>query len=348
MKIFDYSFLRKDTISSNLLNLTNFIHEMKNEALSKRTLNPDLFTKLVKIAIVQSVKGSNAIEGIVTSDKRINEIVNEKTEPLNHDEQEIAGYRDALNLIHDDYARLAFSEKDILDLHNVLLSPSGSSWRGRYKDRDNVILEIDNSGRRQVRFKPLNAEATPEAMRQMIYAYMDARNNANINPLLLIPCVILDFLCIHPFNDGNGRMARLLSLLLLYQNGYDVGKYVSFEQQINEHKDAYYEALKLSSKDWEIGNNDYLYFINNFIQTLYDCYTALEIRMATIEVRKIKKEERIKRVVLASIVPLSKQEIWKIIPDISVSTIERVLSGMVKERLIVKYGSFKNAKYKRK
>jgi len=143
-------------------------------------------------------------------------------------------------------------------------------------------------------------------------------------------------------------MARLLSLLLLYQNGYDVGKYVSFEQQINEHKDAYYEALKLSSKDWEIGNNDYLYFINNFIQTLYDCYTALEIRMATIEVRKIKKEERIKRVVLASIVPLSKQEIWKIIPDISVSTIERVLSGMVKERLIVKYGSFKNAKYKRK
>lgn len=335
-------------ISSRLLNLTSNIHEIKNEEQSKKALNPDLFSNLVKIAIVQSVKGSNAIEGIVTTDKRIREIVNENTEPLNHNEQEIVGYRDALKLIHNDYSRISFVEKDILDLHNLLLSQSGTPWRGSYKDRDNVILEIDVFGNRQIRFKPMSAELTPLAMQQLTYAYGEARNDSEINSLLLIPCVVLDFLCIHPFNDGNGRMSRLLSLLLMYQTGYDVGKYVSFEQQINQHKNLYYEALKLSSKDWESGRNDYSYFVENFIQTLYNCYVALEKRMATIEVKKVKKEERIRRVVLDSLVPLSKQDIFRIVPDISISTIERVLAIMVQEGTIVKYGSFKDAKYRRK
>lgn len=347
MRKFDYTFLKKETISSSFLSLSNLIHETKREAQSKQTLNPRLFTQLLSIAKVQSVKGSNAIEGIVTSDKRIAAIVNDQLEPINHDEQEIAGYRDALNLIFNEFKTISFSEKDILGLHSILLSKTGTTWRGQYKDKDNVILEIDRLGNRLVRFKPTSAFETPQAMQQLIYAYVAARQDSLINPLLLIPCVILDFLCIHPFNDGNGRISRLLSLLLMFQHGYDVGKYISFEQQINEHKASYYEALKLSSQGWEKGQNDYAYFIKNFIQTLYDCYVELEKSMATVQTKKLSKEERIRRVILESMIPLSKKDIWSMIPDVSMTMIELVLSNLLKEKLILKYGSFKDAKYKR-
>lgn len=348
MRKFDYSFLKNDNLSSELLNLTNYIHEIKKEEDEKKTLNPKLFNELITIAKVQSVKGSNAIEGIVTTDKRIKALMEQKTEPLNHNEKEIAGYRDALDLVHANYQRLSFDEKDILNLHNIMLAQSGSPFSGHYKTEDNAIIEIDQNGNRKLRFKPMSAEETPEAMNQLILAYMDARQDSNINQLILIPCVILDFLCIHPFDDGNGRMSRLLSLLLMYKSNYDVGKYISFEQQINLNKGSYYEALRLSSLHWEECKNDYSYFIKNFIITLYKCYSELEKRLATIGIKKIMKEERIKMVLLNSLLPMSKQEILDIVPDISGSTVERVLADMLKDGQIEKYGSFKDAKYKRK
>jgi len=274
--------------------------------------------------------------------------VDQKTEPLNHNEKEIAGYRDALDLVHTNYQRLSFKEEDILNLHDVTLAQSGSPFRGLYKTEDNAIIEIGHYGNRRLRFKPLSADETPKAMNQLVLAYMDARQDSNINQLLLIPCVILDFLCIHPFEDGNGRMSRLLSLLLMYKNNYDVGKYISFEQQINLNKDSYYEALRLSSSSWDEGENNYSYFIKNFLITLHRCYLELEKRLATVGIKKIKKEERIKMVLLNSLLPLSKQEILEIVPDISGSTVERALSSLLKENQIEKYGSFKDAKYKRK
>lgn len=348
MRKFDYSFLKNDNLPSELLNITNYIHEVKKEEDEKKTLNSELFNKLNAIAKVQSVKGSNAIEGIVTTDKRIKALMEQKTEPSNHNEKEIAGYRDALNLVHTNYQSLFFDEKDILSLHNIMLAQSGSPFRGHYKTEDNAIIEIDQNGNRKLRFKPMNAEETPEAMNQLVLAYMDARQDSNINPLVLIPCVILDFLCIHPFDDGNGRMSRLLSLLLMYKSNYDVGKYISFEQQINLNKRSYYEALRLSSLSWEEGNNNYSHFIKNFITPLYNCYLELEKRLATVGLKKIKKEERIKMVLLNSLLPMSKQEIIDIVPDISGSTIERVLASMLKDGQIEKYGSFKDARYKRK
>lgn len=348
MRKFDYSFLKNDNLPSELLNITNYIHEVKKEEDEKKTLNSELFNKLNAIAKVQSVKGSNAIEGIVTTDKRIKALMEQKTEPSNHNEKEIAGYRDALNIVHTNYQSLSFDEEDILSLHNIMLAQSGSLFRGHYKTEDNAIIEIDQNGNRKLRFKPMNAEETPDAMNQLVLAYMDARQDSNINPLVLIPCVILDFLCIHPFDDGNGRMSRLLSLLLMYKSNYDVGKYISFEQQINLNKKSYYEALRLSSLSWEEGNNNYSHFIKNFITTLYNCYLELEKRLATVGLKKNKKEERIKMVLLNSLLPMSKQEILDIVPDISGSTIERVLANMLKDGQIEKYGSFKDARYKRK
>ena len=250
MHRFDYTFLDNGLLPAKLVNLTSAISSLKTMAGVRKESFAKVFTELEAVARVQSVKSSNAIEGIVTSDERIAAIVNQNSAPLNHDEAEIAGYRDALNAIHTDHAHMDFQQRDILRLHSMLMSIAGYEYGGQYETDDNVILEIDSEGNRRVRFRPTPAEETAQAMEQLELAYLAARDDANINQLLLIPCVILDFLCIHPFRDGNGRMSRLLSLLLLYKNGYDAGKYVSFEEQINNYKAFYYDALKQSSDGW--------------------------------------------------------------------------------------------------
>jgi len=345
MKKFDYLFLRKSLLSANLLSVTNTLSELKVLENARKSDFSKIFTKLESIAKVQSVKNSNAIEGIITSDKRINEIVNKSSAPLDHNEQEIAGYRDALNIIHDNYANIQIIESDILNLHSTLLSYTNYAGRGKYKETDNLILEIDKDGNRNVRFAPTPATETKQAMRQMILAFSDAQNDAAIPSLLLIPCFILDFTCIHPFSDGNGRISRLLSLLLLYKAGFDAGKYISFEEQINKNKNAYYNALRKSSQNWHNNSNDYMPFIENFIFTLFLCYKELDKRFALVAEKRISKRERIEKTVLNSLLPMDKKEINYILPDISVSTIELVLSQMLKQNKIKKIGSFKNAKY---
>ena len=223
MRKFDYSFLNNGMLPANLVNLTANIAELKTMAGVRKEEYTQIFTELEAVARVQSIKSSNAIEGIVTSDERIAAIVNQNSAPLNHNEAEIAGYRDALNEIHLGYAHIDFRQSDILRLHEMMMSFAGYEYGGQYKTDDNVILEIDADGNRRVRFRPIPASATPKAMEQLELAYLDARSDANINQLLLIPCVILDFLCIHPFRDGNGRMSRLLSLLLLYKTALTPG-----------------------------------------------------------------------------------------------------------------------------
>lgn len=290
-------------------------------------------------------KSSNAIEGIVTSDQRIVEIVNRSSAPMNHNEAEIAGYRDALNTVHTSYEHLDFRQRDILGLHNVLMSAAGYEYGGQYKTNDNVILEVDADGNRRVRFRPTPAEETTEAMEQLELAYLDAKNNANINQLLLIPCVILDFLCIHPFRDGNGRMSRLLSLLLLYKNGFDAGKYISFEEQINKYKAYYYDALKQSPTGWDTNENDYFPFIQNFLSTLYMCYKELDQRFAVLHGKKVTKKARIEATLMGSLTPMSKAEICAIHPDVSPTTVEAVLGEMVKDGRIKRIGAARGTRY---
>lgn len=345
MRKFDYSFLDNGLLPANLINLTSIIYSLKTGAEIRKDEYEKIFTELEKIAKVQSVKSSNAIEGIITSDERIKQIVNQSSEPLNHNEQEIAGYRDALNQIHLHYRDIDFSENTILKLHETMMSYGGYEYGGRYKIDDNLIIEEDKDGNRKVRFKPISAKDTPKAMEQLVLAYIDASNNSNINQLLLIPCVILDFLCIHPFKDGNGRMSRLLSLLLLYKNGFDAGKYVSFEEQINNNKGYYYETLKQSSTSWDANENTYIPFIQNFLSTLYMCYKELDKRFNVVNSNKITKRARVEATVLNSLTPISKTEICSVLPDVSPTTVEAVLGAMVRDGRIQIIGNGRNTKY---
>ena len=345
MKKFDYSFLDNGLLPTDFINITAAIYSLKAGANFRKNEFEKIFTELEKVAVVQSVRSSNAIEGIITSDERIEEIVNQNSKPLNHNEKEIAGYRDALNEIHLHYKEIEFSESTILKLHEIMMSYTGVEDAGKYKINQNYIIEEDKQGNRKMRFKPLDAKETPQAMEQLILAYQDACSNSNINQLLLIPCVILDFLCIHPFRDGNGRMSRLLTLLLLYKNDFDVCKYVSFEEQINNNKGYYYESLRLSSIDWLENKHNYIPFIENFLSTLYLCYKELDKRFSVVNSNKITKKSRIESIVLNNLTPISKSEICKILPDVSATTIEAVLGSMVKDGTIVTVGNGRNTKY---
>ena len=345
MRRFDYGFLEKERLPSSLLNVTNGICSLRTAAGFRKEEFRTVFTELEKVAKVQSVKSSNAIEGIVTSDKRIAEIVNQSSAPKNHSEAEIAGYRDALNLIHSDFERLDFHEKDVLLLHETMMTPCGDDLAGRYKLTDNVIVETDRNGNRRVRFRPVPAHETKQAMEQLELAYLDACSNANVNRLLLIPCVILDYLCIHPFRDGNGRMSRLLSLLLLYKNGFDAGKYISFEEQINKYKGLYYDALQRSSSGWDTNQNDYFPFMQHFLSILYTCYKELDKRFALLHGKRVTKGSRIEATVLGSLIPISKAEICALHPDVSPSTVEAVLGKMVRNGQIKMIGNAKGSRY---
>lgn len=345
MRKFDYSFLDNGLLPANLINITSSIYTLKSASATRKSENIKVFTELESIAKVQSVKSSNAIEGIVTSDERIAEIVNQSSAPLNHNEAEIAGYRDALNKIHTDYNSISFSVRNILGLHEIMMTLSGDELAGKYKQNDNVIIEVDADGFRKVRFRPTPAAETAEAMEQLELAYLDACSNSNINQLLLIPCVILDFLCVHPFRDGNGRMSRLLSLLLLYKNGFDAGKYISFEEQINNYKDLYYDALQKSSLNWETNNNDYFPFVQNFLSALYMCYKELDKRFAIVNGKKVTKTARVEATVLGSLIPISKSEICSIHPDISPTTVESVLGKMVRSGRIKRIGASRSSRY---
>ncbi len=348
MHKFDYSFLKNDLLPAKLINLTSGISSLKTMAGVRLEEHKKIFTELEKIAKIQSVKSSNAIEGIITSDERIKAIVQGNSEPKNHSEAEIMGYKEALDLVHTGYEHIDVTTDNILALHRVMMSPSAAPDAGEYKTNDNIIVEVDNEGNRRVRFRPTPAAETAKAMEQLEFAYLEARGDSEINGLLLIPCVILDFLCIHPFRDGNGRLSRLLSLLLLYKNGFDAGKYISFEEQINKYKVFYYEALQNSSTDWDKNENDYFPFVENFLSTLYMCYKELDMRFATVQSNRVSKKERVEATVLGSLIPLSKAEICNILPDVSPTTVEAVLGNMVNAEKIIKLGQGRSTKYIRK
>lgn len=345
MHIFDYSFLKNRTISPKVLNMSNSVYSLMTMSFVRKQDYSAVFSSLESVAKIQSVKSSNAIEGIVTSDDRIRDIINGNTTPRNHDEMEIVGYRDVLNDIHSNYANINFCENDILKMHKALLFASDGDFAGVYKQFDNAIIEVDQNGNRRIRFAPTSASETAQAMQQLTLAYLQASCDSEISQLLLIPCVILDFLCIHPFRDGNGRMSRLLSLLLLYKNGFDVGKYVSFEEQINKYKNSYYESLRESSLGWHENQNDYYPFIENFLSMLYICYKELDKRFAVVNSNKINKTKRIEATIKNSLTPISKADICQILPDVSPSTVESVLGKMMRDGTISKIGSARNTRY---
>lgn len=343
MHRYDYTFL-KESIPGNIVGLTNIITDLKTKEEFRRLQYEDTFEILRKKAIIESVKGSNAIEGIVTTDARIKDIV-DGSKPVTHDEMEISGYKDALNLIHSDHENLDMDEDSVLSFHRMMIEQSNPREAGKYKTTNNFIMEIGPDGSRQVRFKPVSAKKVKSDMGQMLLAFYEARQDSEISPLLLIPCVILDFLCIHPFMDGNGRVSRLLTVLLLYLSGYDIVRYISYEGQVNKYKESYYGALRSSSINWHENENDYIPFIVNFLQILYRCFRDLDETFTDISLKKAKKSERVESILMGAIVPVSKQDIVAKVPDISVKTVELVLSKMLKENKVKKIGSYKDARY---
>ena len=345
MRTFNYSFLENEPLPASVASYMMAIERNKTLSDTFKVSHPKVFDNLTKIAKIQSVKASNAIEGIVTTDKRIESIINKETEPLNHNEMEIAGYRDALEVIHRDYAIMDIDERQLLLLHEILLSHTQNPSRGRWKQNNNLIIERDGQGNRRVRFVPVTAIDTPKAMEQMILSFLEARSNSNINHLLLIPCFILDFLCIHPFEDGTGRLSRLLTLLLLYKSGYDVGKYVSIENIINKNKGSYYQKLYESSSLWAENKNSYWPFIQHFLLVLSLAYNELSDRYNIIKDKKLSKSERVEETIKRTLGKISKEEIHHFWPDIALNTIEMELSRLLKEGLIEKVGETKSASY---
>ena len=323
MHVFEYSFLKK-SVPGNIVGLTDIISDLRSKEEFRKFQYSETFEVLRKNAIVESVKGSNAIEGIVTTDSRIKDIV-EGSKPLTHDEMEISGYKDALNLIHTEHENLDIEKETILSFHRILLEQANPREAGKYKTGNNLNTDME----------------------QLLLAYYEARQDSDISPLLLIPCFILDFLCIHPFMDGNGRISRLLTILLLYLSGYDIVRYISYEGQINKYKESYYEALKKSSERWHENENDYVPFIVNFLQVLYKCFKELDESFTDISLKKAKKSERVESILMGAIVPVSKQDIINKLPDISVKTVELVLGRMLKDKKIKKIGTFKDARYMR-
>lgn len=341
-----YNYLDKwnALLTPKTISLLTSIHEYKGEQNLFIETNADKLTELLDIARIQSTEASNRIEGIYTGDDRLKKIVMDKTMPRNRDEEEIAGYRDVLNTIHENHEYIPIKPNYILQLHGDLFKYTGSKNGGKYKSVDNVIAEIDGSGKEKIRFKPVQAWETAESMNQLCEAYNNALNK-EVNPLLLMPMFILDFLCIHPFNDGNGRMSRLLTLLLLYKSGYHVGKYISIEKIIETSKDSYYDALLQSSFDWHEESNDYIPFVEYYLGIVIAAYRDFSIRVQVLMESKISKPERVREIIKQHIGKITKAEIQEKCPDISGVTIQRALTDLVNQKDIIKIGGGRYTSY---
>ncbi|WP_288862421.1 Fic family protein [uncultured Sneathia sp.] len=344
MRKFNYLNLMELSLPINIYNTIAKIHEYKGKQELYVENYPDILEKMIDVAKIQSTKSSNAIEGIYTNDTRLKELVNKKAEPKNRNEEEITGYRHVLDIIHENYEYIEFNKNDILTLHNQLYSYSYMNSKGKFKTIDNTIVEVDILGNKKVRFQPVSSFKTEHYFDEMVNAYKEAVK-ANIPPLILIPVLIHDFLCIHPFDDGNGRMSRILTLLLLYKFGYFVGRYISIEMLIEESKDSYYTALKNSSEKWHTGENNEIPFIKYMLGVFLKAYKECDDRFSLIGKEKLIPSERVFSVIQKSLEPLSKKDIMILCPNISQRTIERALKNLQDNKKIKQVGSGRSTKY---
>ena len=332
--------------NSNIINLISKIHEYKGKQSYLLDTKKDTLETLLKVAKIESTSSSNKIEGIYTTDKRISEIVNHKLEPKNRNEEEIAGYRDVLSLIHENYNFIDINKNTILQLHRDLYKYTGYNYGGKFKNSQNYIEEENEKGEKKIRFTPLSAVETPIAIEELCKNYNELVNNELCDLLVLIPIFILDFVSIHPFNDGNGRLSRLLTLLLLYKADYMVGKYISIEKIIEETKDSYYDTLEKSSVKWHSNENDYSYFVEYYLGIILNAYKEFDSRINVVENKKITAYDRIIDIFKENIIPIDKAFIISKCPDLSETTIERTLNKLLKEDKIVKISGGRYTKYK--
>jgi len=341
MRTFDYQNTPRKMLTPEVVGLLTTIHEHKGWQDALLSQNPVLLNSLVEVAKIQSTGASNRIEGIGTSEKRLRELVLEKVEPKNRDEREIAGYREVLSLVHESNEHIEPTPNILLQLHRTLYSFTGGGAGGAWKSYDNVIAETGADGKARVRFQPVSALQTPDAMERLCAAFVAAWRKPPCDRLLLVPQFILDFLCIHPFDDGNGRMSRLLTLLLFYRAGHTAGKYISIEKTIEDSKDAYYETLLASSQGWHEGANDYAPFGRYLLGVLLKTCRELNARsrlLAGGEGATRSKQGQIAGWIEGRIKPFGKRDIMDALPGISKITIERMLAALLKAGALHKHG----------
>ena len=328
MRTFNYSALKGVKWDSDILGLVAAIYKEAGRQEMCLKHSPEKLDKLIEVAKVQSTEASNAIEGILTTSTRIRQLVEERTTPRNRDEQEIAGYRDALNIIHENFDAIPVTRNYILQLHKVLYSHMSNPMAGKTKNVQNYISASCPDGRTGILFTPLAPFETPEALDRICEEYARVTGNAEAEPLIVIPVFIHDFLCIHPFNDGNGRMSRLLTALLLYQNGFYVGRYISLEAKIAKNKELYYDALRRSQNGWHEGEEDPVPFIKYLLGTILAAYRDFDDRFALVET-KLSAEETVRRATLQKIGRFKKQDIREMCPSLSISSVEGALRKLV-------------------
>jgi Fic family protein len=345
MRNYNYKNKWQKLLTPEIVSLLTQIHEYKGEQTLFIEAKADALTQLVEIAKIQSTEASNKIEGIYTSDERLKSLVSNKTTPRTRNEQEIAGYRDVLSTIHESHDFIPVKPSIILQLHRDLYKFSGKVYGGFYKGGDNVIEEEDSDGNKRIRFTPVPAFETPDAIDEICSTLDEMLTESDADPLLIIPMFILDFLCIHPFNDGNGRMSRLLTLLLLYRAGYIVGKYISIEKLIEQTKDTYYEALQNSSANWHEGTNDYIPFVQYTLGVVVAAYREFSSRVKITATSNMSKPERIRAIIKDTLGKITKTEIMEKCPDISQVTVQRALNELVASGEILKIGGGRYTSY---
>ena len=346
MRTFNYSKIREQKWDSDVLSLIAAIYKEAGKQELYLKQKPEELEKLVEIAKVQSTEASNAIEGIVTTSTRIRQLVEEKTTPKNRDEQEIAGYRDVLNIIHESFDAIPLTQNYILQLHKILYSHINNPMAGKTKNVQNYISATYPDGRTETLFTPLPPFETPEALDAICNEYNRVIGNNELEPLIAIPVFIHDFLCIHPFNDGNGRMSRLLTTLLLYRSGFYVGKYISLEAKIAKNKDLYYDTLKASQNGWYEGNEDIAPFLKYLLGTILAAYKDFEDRFSLVET-KHPALETVRLATQQKIGRFSKQDIRELCPALSLSSLEGALRKMVASGELRREGNGKNTRYYR-
>ena len=345
MRSLNYKDTYQKLLTPEIVSYLAQIHEQKGQQNLFVEAHKDALTELLETAKIQSTEASNRIEGIITTDDRLKKLVRNKTAPRNRGEREIAGYRDVLSTIHENYDYIPVRPNMILQLHRDLYKFNNPGFGGSYKNSDNIIAEELPDGTKLVRFQPVPAWETAEAIETLCNTFNDAMNDPDMDPLLLMPIFILDFLCIHPFNDGNGRMSRLLTLLILYRSGYIVGKYISLEKLIADHKEGYYEALQDSDAGWHEEENDYLPFTRYMLGVIIAAYKDFADRVEILITKGLSKPERVREIIRNSIRKLTKAEIMAQCPDIGERTVERALASLQESGEIIKIGGGRYTSY---
>lgn len=344
MRPFNYSAIKNQKWDSEILGYIAAIYKEAGKQELYLKQRPDELEKLVEIAKIQSTESSNAIEGIVTTNTRIKQLVEEKTTPRNRDEQEIAGYRDVLSIIHESFDAIPLSRNYILQLHKIMYSHMNNPIAGQTKNVQNYISATYPDGHTEILFTPLAPYETPEALDKICEEYNKVIGNMELEPLIAIPVFIHDFLCIHPFNDGNGRMSRLLTTLLLYRCGFYVGKYISLEAKIAKNKDLYYDALNRSQHGWHEGTEDVVPFIKYLLGTILAAYKDFGERFAIIE-EKLPAIDMVRKATLNRIGRFTKQDIREQCPSLSLSSVEGALRKLVAAGELKREGAGKSTCY---